>query len=153
MILALTLAQLPLTALAQSIPNVLSFTAPSGITAKPGQLGGATLTVTVAPGYHANSNKPADSYLIPLTLTWSSGPLETVAVVFPKPRIQKLRFSTKPVSVFTGNFSIVTKFRITGDAAPGAVEVKGKLHYQACDDRSCLPPRTLEVSLPVEIVK
>jgi hypothetical protein len=150
---ALAVAQLPLIALAQSSPNVLTVNPPSGITARPGQTARAALSVTVAPGYHANSNKPADSYLIPLTLTWSSGPLETVAVVFPKPQIQKLGFSATPVSVFTGNFRIVTQFKIAADAPPGAVAIKGKLHYQACDDRSCLPPKTVEVSLPVEIVK
>jgi thiol:disulfide interchange protein DsbD len=153
LILALTVAQLPLIAFAQSGPSVLSVSAPSGITAKPGHTASATLSVTVAPGYHANSNKPADSYLIPLTLTWNSGPFETAAVVFPKPLIQKLGFSATPVSVFTGSLNIVTQFKIAGDAAPGAVAVKGKLHYQACDDRSCLPPKTVEVSLPVEIVK
>jgi len=141
------------TVFAQSRPNVLSVTPPASIVAKPGETASATLTITVAPGYHANSNKPVDSYLIPLQLTWNPGPLTAASVVFPKPQIQKLGFSAKPVSVFTGNFDIVTKFKVAGDATPGSSTVTGKLHYQACDDRSCLPPATIEVALPVAIGK
>ena len=140
-------------ALAQNSPNVLTFAAPAGITARPGETAQATLSVTVAPGYHANSNKPVDSYLIPLRLTWNPGPVVAVDVAFPKPRIQKLGFSTKPVSVFTGKFDIVTRFRVAGDAAPGTDTVTGKLHYQACNETTCLTPKTIDVTLPVEIVK
>lgn len=146
-------ASLMSVAFAQSGPTVLSLAPPATITAKAGAAGKATLSVTVAPGYHANSNKPVDSYLIPLTLTWNPGSFESAAVVFPKPQIQKLGFSAKPVSVFTGKFDIVTSFKIAADTVPGTVAVKGKLHFQACDDRSCLPPKTIEVSLPLEIVK
>jgi hypothetical protein len=49
-------------ALAQSVPNVLSLTPPAGIVATPGETAKATISVTVASGYHANSNKPADAY-------------------------------------------------------------------------------------------
>lgn len=151
-LLAVATAGLLATAFAQSRPNVLSCTPPASIAAKPGETTSATLSITVAPGYHANSNKPVDAYLIPLQLTWNPGPLTAASVVFPKPQTQKLGFSAKPVSVFTGNFDIVTKFKVAGDATPGSSTVTGKLHYQACDSQSCLPPRTIDVTLPVEIV-
>jgi DsbC/DsbD-like thiol-disulfide interchange protein len=139
---------------AQTAPTVLTVTAPSGISAKAGETTKATLSVTVASGYHANSNKPVDAYLIPLRLTWNpGGPLTAASVVFPKPQTQKLGFSAKPVSVFTGNFDIVTQFKVASDAVPGTSTATGKLHYQACDDRSCLPPATIEVSVPVAIGK
>ena len=141
------------TAFSQSRPNVLTFSPPTSIAAKPGETTNATLSITVASGYHANSNKPVDAYLIPLQLTWNPGPLTATSVVFPKPQIQKLGFSAKPVSVFTGNFDIVTRFKVASEAAPGTSTVTGKLHYQACDDRSCLPPATIEVAVPVAIGK
>lgn len=140
-------------AFAQTGSNVLTVSAPSAISAKAGETAKATLSVTVASGYHANSNKPADAYLIPLRLTWTQGPLAAATVVFPKPQTQKLGFSAKPVSVFTGTFDIVTQFKVAGDAVPGTSTAIGKLHYQACDDRSCLPPATIEVSVPIVIGK
>ena len=138
---------------AQTAPTVLTVTAPPNISAKAGETTKAILSVTVASGYHANSNKPLDAYLIPLHLAWSPGPLTAASVVFPKPQTQKLGFSAKPVSVFTGTFAIVTQFKVAGDAVPGTSTAIGKLHYQACDDRSCLPPATIEVSVPVVIGK
>jgi DsbC/DsbD-like thiol-disulfide interchange protein len=150
---ALVSASLVQFAPAQPAPGVLTVTAPTGISAKAGETTKATLSVTVASGYHANSNKPVDAYLIPLHLTWSPGPLTAGSVVFPKPQIQKLGFSAKPVSVFTGTFDIVTQFKVASDAVPGTSTAIGKLHYQACDERSCLPPATIEVSVPVVIGK
>lgn len=104
-------------------------------------------------GYHVNSNLPADPYLIPLRLTWNPGSVEVVSVVFPAAHMEKLAFSEKPVSIFTGNFDVVTIFKAAAGAAPGQSVVTGKLRFQACNDRMCLAPRTLDISLPVEIVK
>jgi DsbC/DsbD-like thiol-disulfide interchange protein len=150
---AFALASLYQFAFAQSAPKVLTVAAPQSISAKAGETTKAALSVTVASGYHANSNKPADAYLIPLQLTWTPGPLTAASVVFPKAQTQNLGFSAKPVSVFTGTFDIVTQFKVASDAVPGTSTAIGKLHYQACDDRSCLPPATIEVSVPVVIGK
>jgi thioredoxin:protein disulfide reductase len=113
----------------------------------------AAVAIELREGYHVNSNTPSDSYFIPLRLTWSPGPVEAVAVNFPKPQMEKLAFSEQPVSIFTGKFEIVTKFKAAAGAAPGQNAVTGKLRYQACNDRMCLPPRTLDLTLPVEVVK
>ena len=113
----------------------------------------AAIALRLREGYHVNSNTPSDAYFIPLRLTWNPGPVEAVAVVFPKPQMEKLAFSEKPVSIFTGSFEVITKFKASAGAAPGQNVVTGKLRYQACNDRMCLAPRTIDLSLPVEIVK
>ena len=113
----------------------------------------ASVALQLRDGYHVNSNTPSDAYFIPLRLTWSPGPVEVVSVIFPKPQMEKLAFSEKPVSIFTGNFEVVTKFKAAAGAPLGQNVVTGKLRYQACNDRMCLPPRTLDLSLPVEVVK
>ncbi len=38
-------------------------------------------------------------------------------------------------------------------ASPGIFKVHGELQYQACDDRSCYPPKTLPVAFEVRVVK
>jgi hypothetical protein len=131
--------------------NVLKVAPASAVTAKAGATVTVALSLQVDTGYHVNSNTPADPFLIPLTLTWNPGVLESSGVVFPKPQNQKYPFSKKPVSVFTGNFEIVARFKVAAGAGVGSNVVTGKLHYQACDDRACLPPKTIEVSVPVEI--
>ena len=133
--------------------NVLSVAPPEKMTAKAGATAQAKLSVQLRSGYHVNSNTPSDEYLIPLRLTWSAGPLETVEVVFPKPQMEKYSFSEKPLSVYTGDFELLTRFKVAASAAPGPLTLTGKLRYQACNDRMCLPPKTVDVSLPVEVVK
>jgi hypothetical protein len=137
-----------------SLPqNVLKLAPASAVSAKSGGTVEVALSVQVDGGFHVNSNTPADAYLIPLRLTWTPGPLESPSVTFPKPQKERYPFSTKPVSVFTGNFDIVTRFKVPPGANPGPALMTGKLHYQACNDRTCLTPKTVDVSVPVEILK
>ena len=105
----------------------------------------------VRAGFHVNSNSPADEFLIPLKLTWPKEPVEAEAVTYPKPQLEKYAFSTNPVSVFSGNFDIVTRFKAPANAQQGAVPVTGKLRFQACNEKECLPPRTIDVRVTLDI--
>ena len=134
-------------------PGVLNYVPPKKVVAKAGATVDSALPVELRPGYHVNSNTPSDDYLIPLRLTWDAGPLEATGFTFPQARMEKYRFSEKPLSVFTGDFQILTRFKVAASAAPGPAMLTGKLRYQACNDSMCLPPKTLDVSLQVEIVK
>jgi thiol:disulfide interchange protein DsbD len=133
--------------------NVLNYLPPKKVAAKAGATVDSALPLELRSGYHVNSSTPSDEYLIPLRLTWESGPLEASGFSFPKARMEKYSFSEKPLSVYTGDFEIVTHFKVAAGAAPGPSTLTGKLRYQACNNTMCLPPKTLEVSLPVEIVK
>ena len=109
------------------------------------------LTADLRPGFHVNSNTPADEYLIPLKLTWIKGTVEAEQVVYPKALLEKYDFSEKPVSVFSGSFEIVSKFKTSPNAPGGPATVNGKLRYQACNNKECLAPKTVDVQLPVDI--
>lgn len=142
------IALLPLSAQSN---DVLSVTPVSKINVTRGSTVTASLQVKLKPGYHVNSNAPAEDFLIPLKLTWDAKPLNVVAVAFPEPQLEKHDFSKTPMSVYTGDFIIDTKFSIPPDAAPGLGMGAAKLRYQACNDRMCLPPKTVEVKLPFEV--
>ncbi|MBX9603405.1 MAG: protein-disulfide reductase DsbD N-terminal domain-containing protein [Bryobacteraceae bacterium] len=134
--------------------NVLTILPPTKATAKPGTVLTAKVSVSLRPGYHVNSNTPSDPYLIPLKLTWAPAePLKLASQVFPQPSMEKYSFSEKPLSVFSGQFDILTRFEAPATAKPGMLSLSGKLRFQACNDQMCLQPKTLDVSLPVEIVK
>jgi len=112
----------------------------------------AKLALSLGEGYHVNSNTPHEAYLIPLKLTWSATPLEVASITYPKPHDEKYQFSPdEPLSVFTGNFEIVTKFKVPADTTSGPAILAGKLRYQACNNTMCFPPKTLDVKQPVEI--
>ena len=146
-----------LTALALLAPawaqtsGVVSAVTPPRTTGKRGGVMDARVTVQLRNGYHVNSDTPADDYLIPLRLTWAAAPFEVAATTFPKPKLEKYSFSPKPVSVFTGDFDILTRLKVPASVVEGPGVLVGKLRYQACNDNSCLPPKTIEVRLPYQI--
>ena len=112
----------------------------------------ARIPVTVQPGFHVNSNTPGDEYLIPLKVTWkSTGALEGGQVAYPKPSLEKYEFAEKPLSVFTGDFVVVASFKVAANAPAGPGVAVGQLRYQACNDRACFPPRTIEITLPYQV--
>ena len=131
--------------------NVLSIGSLKKVEAKPGSTLEVKIPVLLKTGYHLNSNTPSEAYLIPLRLTWEPGPLQQVEVAFPKPHMEKYEFSPNPLSVFTGDFELVTKFKVAPDAPNGPGMALGKLRYQACNHNSCLPPKTIEIRLPVVV--
>jgi len=136
---------------AQSNP-ILTVAPPQKVVAKRDAEVTAKVAVTLGAGYHVNSNAPHEAYLIPLKLTWTPAPLEVAAVTYPKPTDEKYPFSPdQPLSVYTGNFEIATKFKVPADATSGLSVLDGKLRYQACNNTMCFPPKTVEIKLPVEI--
>jgi len=142
---------LPLPSSAAENNSVLNVAPPTRVHAKRGQEFTQPITAELRAGYHVNSNQPADEYLIPLKLTWVKGPLEAEQVVYPKPLLENYAFSQKPVSVFSGRFEIVTKFKTPPAAQPGMALMNGKLRFQACNEKECLPPKTVDVQFTVDI--
>lgn len=129
---------------------ILAVQEPTKLVVKRTENPAQVLKVTMKPGYHTNSNKPNEDYLIPLKLTWETGgPIEMAEVIYPAPKLEKYDFSEKPLSVLGGEFEIVTKFKRAANPALGPGFVSGKLRYQACNDKTCFPPKTVEIKLPV----
>jgi DsbC/DsbD-like thiol-disulfide interchange protein len=110
------------------------------------------IPLSVKPGYHVNSNKPAEEYLIPLKLTWTAtGALEGGAITYPKPSMEKYEFAEKPLSVYTGNFELVASFKVAAAAPAGPGAAVGKLRYQACSNKACYQPKTIEITVPYQV--
>ncbi len=114
----------------------------------------AAIVVKIATGYHMNSHKPSDSYLIPTTLTpqLPSG-FKMAEAVYPAGRDEKFPFSPdKPLNVYSG--SVTFRLRLTAEdsAALGAATIPITLRYQACNMSACLPPVKVPVSLQLQVV-
>ena len=135
---------------AQTSPQ-LAVTPPEQITVKRGASATVKVTATLSDGLHLNSHTPMEDFLIPLNLKWADSAIQAGEVVYPKPQIVKVPFQEKPLSVLTGKFELDTTFKVPVTAAVGPLTVTGKLRYQACNDKSCFPPKTLDVKVPVEV--
>ncbi len=129
----------------------LNIAEPAKVSARRNSTLEVKLDLSLRPGYHVNSNHPSEQYLIPLRLTWEDTLVKTDRVEYPKAIMQKFDFSEKPLSVYEGAFALRTQFRVPANAVSGPNIVLGKLRYQACSNTACLPPKTVEVHLPVVI--
>jgi DsbC/DsbD-like thiol-disulfide interchange protein len=145
---ALLLTELPYLT-AQSSGH-LSIGSPAKISGARNESAQTRIPVAIDPGFHVNSNKPTDEYLIPLSLTWSAtGALEAGAVIYPKPVMEKV--ADKPLAVFTGKFDLIANFKISANAPAGPGVAAGRLRYQACNSTTCFPPKTVDISVPYQI--
>jgi len=109
------------------------------------------LHAKIAPGYHINSNKPNEDYLIPLRMTLAAEPLTVEAIKYPAGHDEKYTFSEKPLNVLTGDFDILITVKAPEKVEPQMHVLLGKLRYQACSDNACLTPKTLEIRLTADI--
>jgi hypothetical protein len=143
-------AMLATVLIAQTSPTLTVAPVPT-LKAKKGSVATVTVRAVLPPGFHANSNTPSDSYLIPLTMKWTGGPLQTDGITYPKADLEKYSFSDKPLSVVTGEFTITTKFKVPPDAAQGPSAENGTIRYQACNDRMCFAAKTVPVTISLNI--
>jgi hypothetical protein len=99
----------------------------------------------VMPGFHVNSHTPTSPTLIATAL--SLQPAEGVkADAIEYPAGKPYSFSFDPgdkLDVYAGDFTV----KLPVVSAAGAHALEGTLRYQACDNASCYPPKTLPVKV------
>src|SRR5450432_2872092 len=84
-IFCLLLPLLPGSLLAQSSP-LLNVTPPDQVVTKPGATVTVKVSAALSDGFHLNSHTPQETWLIPLTLKWTEGALESGEVQYPAPK-------------------------------------------------------------------
>ena len=107
------------------------------------------LTLRIRPGYHINSNRPAEDYLIPTKLSWDAAPLALKSIDYPAGEHVTYSYSAKPLSVYSGKVRVVSIFTAPKSPAADLKALTGSLRYQACNDKACFPPQTIAVKVPV----
>jgi thiol:disulfide interchange protein DsbD len=133
------------------VPHVVAAEPPQNLTVKRGATVEVPLKLDIRSGYHINSHTPSEEYLIPTNLNWEAGSIKPQGVEYPKGTSLRSEIAEKPLSVYSGTVTLKSKFTVSGDAPQGRGMLAGKVRYQACNERMCLPPRTLEVSVPVRV--
>jgi DsbC/DsbD-like thiol-disulfide interchange protein len=113
----------------------------------------AAVVVEIARGYHMNSHKPTDPYLIPTTFTAEiPAGIELRDTVYPAGKLEKFSFSpNKPLDVYTESVTLRLRLSAQESAQLGATTIPATLRYQACNDSACLPPVKVPVSVKFEV--
>ncbi|MEJ5252496.1 MAG: protein-disulfide reductase DsbD [Chthonomonadetes bacterium] len=113
------------------------------------------VTLNIKQPYHVNANPASEKFLIPTTVS-----VEPVAGItfaqpqYPKGHQREFAFTGgKKIAVYEGK----TVIRIVATPAKslkaGSVTIRGKVNYQACDEKSCYPPGDLPFSLSLKVGK
>ncbi|MGB5344221.1 MAG: thioredoxin family protein [Thermoanaerobaculia bacterium] len=109
----------------------------------PGEQASLAAVMDIERGWHTNSNQPTFEYLIPtkieiaLPAGWPGASID-----YPRGEMKTFAFADQPISVYEDEVALIATFIIPDSQAEGVVPVELRLTYQACDDRSCLPPVT-----------
>jgi thioredoxin:protein disulfide reductase len=119
---------------------------------EPGKTSVLNLDLEIAPPYHINSDRPLQDYLIPTTVELTPQQGVTFGKAkFPAAPLKKLPFSDSPLAVYDGTVRIAVDITPVAGLGSKEITVAGKVRYQACNDRYCLPPaaQAFSVKLPV----
>ncbi len=137
---------------AQSPPHINVTASASNHKISRGRSLRATVTMDIPGGYHVNSARPLEKFLIPTSLKVSAPDgIRIGPIAYPRAVLRKFKFSKSNVSVYEGR--AVMRFNVTVPAgtSTGAKELKINLRYQSCNDEVCFPPQTKELSLWVHV--
>jgi DsbC/DsbD-like thiol-disulfide interchange protein len=150
--LLLSPAGLYATALSQSPPNISVNGYISGDSVRRGRSAQAVVVMEIPSGFHVNSNRPLEKFLIPTQLQIEApAGVKVSAVTYPRALLRQLKFSKNRVAVYEGKATM--RFNVTLPASFGSdsTELKARLKYQSCNDEVCFPPQTREISIPVRV--
>lgn len=120
---------------------------PEQVTVAAGKSSDIALHFRIAEGLHINSHTPRDEYLIPTAFAIPEGlGVHLQEASYPDGVDLTLPSDpSKKLSVYTGEF--VIHAHIVAEAGDHLVEAK--LHFQACNNTQCLPPKTIPVAIDV----
>ncbi len=100
--------------------------------------GRGVITATIEKGWHINSAHPVDSFVIPTALSFDPTTAELISADYPQHTVKSFTFSGgNKLAVYEGTIQIPFTARLKN----GATAIHASLHYQACNDTVCLPPR------------
>ncbi|MEA2085335.1 MAG: cytochrome c biogenesis protein CcdA [Thermodesulfobacteriota bacterium] len=111
-----------------------------------------TVTATIKKGFHINSHRPLDEFLVPTVLRFdATDGISFGPVTYPEPALKLFAFSNNKMSVFENKIRIGSVAVVSTDISSGHVKLSGHLDFQGCDDTRCFRPESLKFEIPLKI--
>lgn len=105
-----------------------------------------TINATIENGWHINSAKPLDEFVIPTKLTLDESTATLVNADYPAHVLKSFTFTNgSKLAVYEGSIAIP----FTATPKSGATSIRASLRYQACNDSVCLPPKTVSTDIAI----
>jgi thiol:disulfide interchange protein DsbD len=109
------------------------------------------LVATIQSGWHLYSqNQPDDAIAQPTSFSFNKNPLLSFdGKVKEIGKMKKFKDEVLDVTAnqYSNKVTFVQKVKLKGKAR---TNVTGNLNFQTCDDKRCLPPKTVNFSIPLK---
>ena len=125
---------------------------PETVELKAGGSAEALVRLSIQNGYHVNANPPTFPYLkaTELEIPASEG-VSVGFIVYPDPIMRTFEFEKQPLAVYEGETAVKVMLKADRAAKKGERNLSAKLRIQACDEKVCYAPGTLDLSIPVRV--
>ena len=113
------------------------------------------LLTEVQEGWHLYSLKPMTEGPIATRIWIAEGQpfLLAGAVRAPEPRVMQDPSFGMEVELYEGEAVFTLTVRVAPGTAPGVHQLVVSASYQSCNNKLCLPPKTVQVEVPIAIGK
>jgi DsbC/DsbD-like thiol-disulfide interchange protein len=128
---------------------------PHAASVKAGAVFHVKLLAAVQEGWHLYSLKPMTEGPIATRIWIAEGQPFSLsgAVRAPEPRVIEDPSFGMEVELYEGEAVFTLPVRVAPGTAPGAQKLVVSASYQSCNDKLCLPPKTVQVEVPIAIGK
>jgi DsbC/DsbD-like thiol-disulfide interchange protein len=142
-------------AAAPADPVVWKLQDPPTAPVKAGARFNVKLLADVQEGWHLYSLKPMAEGPIPTRIWIAEGQPFSLAgaVQSPDPQVIEDPSFGMEVELYEGEAVFTLPLRVASGATPGPQKLVVSASYQSCNNKLCLPPKTVKVELPIAIGK
>lgn len=135
-------------------PKVSLEIVPDQPTVARGSALGVDVFANIARGWHINAHKPNQPFLKPTALEISApGGVTIEPVNYPPPDRRTFAFAgDAELLVYEGKLGMSTAIQVPATFAAAHVHLEVTLHYQACDDTTCLRPTSVKKDIEIVVI-
>jgi thiol:disulfide interchange protein DsbD len=108
------------------------------------------LMAQIKEGYHIQAPKPPEGFIATEFSVEAPKGFTVKRIWYPPTEVKEML--GQKLSLYDGTQVFAALIQTDKSAKLGKSTLMLKLRYQACDDKACYPPRTLTVTVPVEVV-
>ncbi len=135
----------------EEIVKINTYISKNGI--HPGETFKVALVATISPGWHIHAHELADEFLIPTEFTLEGKEkVEIIKYSYPEPRLEKFEYSESALQIYDGEVILGVLVKADAGLELGSHKLNGTFSFQACDSRSCLPPKKIEFKISFRVV-
>ena len=150
------LAALASVVLAAAPPDPVAWSAPGpAAKVKAGARFELKLAAHIQDGWHLYSMKPVEDGPIPTRIWLADGqPVQLAGAIRASDpeKVQDPSFGME-VELYEGEAEFTLPLRLAASAPAGPLTLSIHASYQSCDNKICLPPKTVTVAAPLTVVR